>query len=218
MQPMWVVAMKPYRETSCLVTLLTGEDRVVRASARGSARGPNRLCEFQPLFGALGGRDDRLMRLSGCEAGGARLPLTGTALVSALYLNEITYWIVPDGVVIDGLFHGYTEALRAISIERYAVLRRYERLLIESAGYYPLLTADQIGQAIAPERWYRLVNLTQLVEVMPEESGAILGERWLCVDQSRYDEPEAARLAKWLHRQLIDRTTGNRRLVSRELL
>ena len=51
-----------------------------------------------------------------------------------------------------------------------------------------------------------------------DEFDALSGADWMALSTGVYNEPIAARHAKWLHRALVDHTLGGRRLVSREML
>ncbi|MCH1450024.1 MAG: hypothetical protein L7U49_07590, partial [Litoricolaceae bacterium] len=151
MQKLWVIRKQPYRETSALLTVLVDENRLVRCIARGGGK----VGEFQPLFGVFASTKT-LVNLSKIEPAGARLPLQGIDLVSGLYLNEITHWILPEGAEIDRLFDTYTECMKDISRGSVVGLRRFERFLLEAAGQYPMLVRDRGGRELRDDVWYRL--------------------------------------------------------------
>ena len=213
MQKLWVIRKQPYRETSALLTVLVDENRLVRCIARGGGK----VGEFQPLFGVFASTKT-LVNLSKIEPAGARLPLQGIDLVSGLYLNEITHWILPEGAEIDRLFDTYTECMKDISRGSVVGLRRFERFLLEAAGQYPMLVRDRGGRELRDDVWYRLHQHQELVEVNQGEPDALMGKEWLALANPDYSNPTTARYAKWLHRGLVDYAIGGRRLVSREML
>ena len=90
MQRLWVIRKQRYRETSALLTILLDNNRLVRCLA-----GAGKVSEFQPLFGQLL-TTRKLSNLSKIEPVGPRLPLSGVDLGGALYVNEITHWIIPE--------------------------------------------------------------------------------------------------------------------------
>ena len=213
MQKLWVIRKQPYRETSALLTVLVEDNRLLRCIARGGGK----VGEFQPWFGVFASTKT-LVNLSKIEPAGARLPLQGIELVSGLYLNEITHWILPEGAEIDRLFDTYTECMKDISRGSVAGLRRFERFLLEAAGQYPVLMRDRSGCELRDDVWYRLHQHQELVEVNQGESDALMGKEWLALASPDYSNPATARYAKWLHRGLVDEAIGGRRLVSREML
>lgn len=213
MQKFWVIRKKPYRETSAILTVLVNDNRLVRCIARGGSK----VSEFQPLFGVLSTKGSA-SQLSKIEPVGPRLPLAGVELISALYLNEITHWIIAEGAEVDGLFDAYTRSITQISQSNLVVLRDFERILLEAAGQYPLLDQDREGNALRDNAYYRLHDLQKLVEVNPDEVDALATVDWQFLASGEYSSPTTAKYAKWLHRMLIDAAVGGRRLVSREML
>ena len=213
MQRLWVIRKQRYRETSALLTVLLDNNRLVRCLARGAGK----VSEFQPLFGQLL-TTRKLSNLSKIEPVGPRLPLSGVDLVSALYVNEITHWIIPEGAEVENLFDTYTQSVKQVSLGEIEALRQYERWLLEAAGYYPVLDRDHHGEILRQGAWYRLHGHQELVEVNREEPDALCSEDWLSLASSNYGNTLTLRHAKWLHRSLIDVALDGRRLVSREML
>ena len=214
MQKLWIIRRQPYRETSALLTLLTNEDRLVKCIARGLG---SRIGEFQPLFGMLSGRSS-LLGLSKVEPAGPIIPLRGTELISGFYINEITHWLLPEGVKVDSLFDIYTDSLAKVSQGQYPALRHFERFLLDASGVYPILYQNRLGESLIEDVYYRLHNDQQLVEVKSDEPDALSGAFWIALSNSDYEQHYTAQYAKWLHRALIDRALGGRRLISREML
>ncbi|MBU25822.1 MAG: hypothetical protein CMD99_07305 [Gammaproteobacteria bacterium] len=209
----WVIRKQPYRENSALLTVLADNDRLTRCIARGGST----ASEFQPLFGLLTSKKN-LASLSKIEPAGSRVPLQGTQLISALYLNEITNWILPEGAEEEGLFDLYTDSVKGISLKSFDALRRFERFLLEAAGTYPVLDVDRNGKRLHDQRYYRLHDFQELVEVNSGEVDALYGADWRALSMGIYTEAVTAAHAKWLHRSLLNHTLGGRRLVSREML
>ena len=213
MQKLWVIRKQPYRETSALLTVLLDDNRLIRCIARGGGK----VSEFQPLFGVLA-TNKGLANLSKIEPVGPRVPLSGIELISALYLNEITHWMIPEGAELEYLFDTYTRSVKDVSLGEIRALRLYERCLLEAAGHYPILNQDRNGQTLRQGAWYRLHQHQELVEVRSDEPDALLAEHWLSLAEGRFDDALSLKHAKWLHRSLVDIALGGRRLVSREML
>ena len=214
MQKLWIIRRQPYRETSALLTLLTNGNQLVKCIARGLG---SRTGEFQPLFGVLSGNSG-LQSLSKVEPAGPRIPLQGTELISGFYINEIIHWLLPEGAKVDSLFDIYTDSLSKVSQGQYPALRRFERFLLDASGVYPILHRDRLGESLTEDVYYRLHDDQQLVEVKSDEPDALSGACWIALSNSDYDQHHIAHFAKWLHRALIDRALGGRRLISREML
>lgn len=216
MLKLWLIHKKSYRETSLITTVLTEEDQLARCISRGT-RGV--FSEFQPLFGLIKrNKRSSLATLNNVEITGSRLPLVGKELISALYVNEITSLLIPDGVKVDGLFLAYRDILASLSTQHLTHLRRYERFLLDASGIYPELKCDWLGHSLRSDRFYRLNQFENLVELESDNKDAMLGSDWKRLANSEYELPEIALHAKYLHRALIDRVTNGRRLVSRELI
>ena len=213
MNKLWVVRKQPYRETSALLTVLFGENRLIRCIARGGGK----VSEFQPLFGVLADKKG-FSSLSKIEPAGPRVPLSGVELISALYMNEIMHWMIPEGAEVESLFETYTRSIKDVSLGKIRALREYERFLLEAAGHYPVLDRDRDGQVLRSDAWYRLHQDEGLVEVRGDESDALVAEQWSSLAMGDYDDVLTLKHAKWLHRSLVDRAVGGRRLVSREML
>ena len=213
MQKLWVIRKQPYRETSALLTVLLDDNRLIRCIARGGRK----ASEFQPLFGVLA-TNKGFSNLYKIEPAGPRLPLSGVELISALYLNEITHWMIPEGAEVDSLFDIYTRSVKAVSLGEIRALRLYERCLLEAAGHYPVLDRDRNGQTLRQGAWYRLHQYEELVEVRGDEPDALIAEHWLSLAAGYYDDELTLKHGKWLHRSLVDIALGGRRLVSREMV
>ena len=214
MHRMWVLKKQPYRETSVLVSVLGDDDILYRGVARG---GRGRCAEFQPVYAVLKASTTGLARISNIEQAAARVPLDGTRLIAALYANEIMTLMIPEGAELPGLFEEYSQVLAGLAREDYIVLRRLERLLLNTLGAYPELAVDQYGEAIDPEAWYRLHQNQSLVAVESHAPDALLGAQWLAIAQASFEPGSTVAFATWLHRSLIDAALGGKRLITREL-
>lgn len=215
MQRLWVLKKQPYRETSLLITFVVDSDCVYRGVVRG---GRGKCAEFQPLFAELRINDSGLVGVSKLEEAAARVPLTGKALIGALYANEIITHLVPEGGELVGLFDQYTAVLTALARQEFVVLRRLERLLLTTLGAYPELAVDQYGDPLIEDQWYRLHQHQSLVAVEPSAPDALAGVQWMTLASAEFRSGESVPFATWLHRGLIDAALNGKRLVSRELL
>ena len=105
-QPAYVLHSRSYKESSSLVDLLTpqGRTRAVLRGARGKAGSLVR--PFIPLELELRGRSE-LKTVARLEAAGTPNMLSGDALFSGLYLNELLIRLLPAEDAHPLLFEQY---------------------------------------------------------------------------------------------------------------
>ncbi|MDB4021538.1 recombination protein O N-terminal domain-containing protein [Litorivicinus sp.] len=214
----WLIRKTPYRETSLLATVLSEQNRLIRVVVRGGQGSNSKLSEFQQFIGEVNEKPSGLMYLNKPELHGPRVSLVGLSLVSGLYANEIMHCLLPEGGELEGLFMSYTRTLTQLFNSDFTSLRYFERLLLDASGAYPDFSLDREGDVLDASSFYRLLDYQQLVRADDGAPDALIGDDWIRLGECRYLERNTESYAKWLHRILIDRATGGRRLVSRELL
>lgn len=160
-QPAYVLHARAWRETSLLLEAFTRDFGRVGLVARGvrtaRARLPRSLLEpFQSLQLDWTGRGE-LQTLAAVEPAGRARALHGSALMSALYVNELVVRLTARDDPYPGLFARYAVLLDEL-VDGAALawsLRRFERDLLAAIGYALQLeaTADD-GEALEPARDY----------------------------------------------------------------
>ena len=145
-QPAFVLHQRPYRETSVLLEVLTRDHGRVGLLARGlrteRPRYPRGLLSpFVALRLSFAGRGE-LMTLSGAEPAGTPLALSGQALLGGLYVNELLVRLLQRHDPHPDLLVRYAQLLEELAggAELDWSLRRFERDLLGSLGFAPLLT------------------------------------------------------------------------------
>jgi len=225
LEPAWVLHGRPYRETSEIVELLTPAHGRISVVARGLRR-PGAaaravLQPFRPLLVSWSGRGSSLMTLRAAEPRGAALPLAGTALMSAFYVNELVLRFLHKGDPHADLFVAYEAALAGLGgAAPEPVLRRFEMSLLAEAGYGLLLDHDAAsGAPLDPAGRYEYV-----VEHGPvpagaagEEPGTYAGADLLALGRGELDEPGTLRSARRLLRAVLDHHLGDRPLRTRQV-
>jgi DNA repair protein RecO (recombination protein O) len=161
-EPAYVLHTRPWRETSLLVEVLSAEHGRLGLLARG-VQGPRRQllrAALQPLqlirFDAVQGGE--LAQLRAAEAQDAVPQLTGEALLSAFYVNELVLRLAPRHDPAPELFEAYG-SVRARLAEGGGLawtLRCFERDLLEAIGFGFALDVDGDGAPIDPAARYRL--------------------------------------------------------------
>ena len=210
---------RPYRETSQLVELFTAEQGRLSGVWRGARRGRSSAPQlFQPLLVEAAGAAE-LKTLRQVEMAGPALMLSGTALFSAFYLNELLVRLLPREEAMPALFVAYAEALGHLQegAEPAVRLRLFECQLLDMLGYgidfgHDSDSGEPVNPAFDydfhPERGFIRSHASRALV-----SGAVL-ERLAAGD---FSSPAAASAAKRINRQALARLLGSRPLKSREL-
>ncbi|WP_345795764.1 DNA repair protein RecO [Castellaniella sp. MT123] len=137
----YVLHASPWRETSLIVQCFARDQGSVALVAKGAKRPYSVLrpvlVAFQPLWLSWSGAAE-IHTLVRAESGPVRL-LTGRAMMSAWYLNELILRLMPREDPHPGVYDAYERALDALvdpqARSHAPALRRFEWLLLEQAGY-----------------------------------------------------------------------------------
>lgn len=158
----FVLHARPWRETSLLVEVLSEHHGRLGLVARG-VQGPKKQllrAALQPLqwirLDAV--QVGELARLNTAEALDVAPRLSGEAMLSGFYLNELTLRLAPRQDPSSELYDAYGRARARLGAgEPLAwTLRRYERDLIDALGFGFDLSHDGEGAPIDPAARYRL--------------------------------------------------------------
>jgi len=158
----FVLHARPWRETSLLVEVLSEHHGRLGLVARG-VQGPKKQAlraALQPLqwicFDAV--QVGELARLNTAEAIDVAPRLTGEAMLSGFYLNELTLRLAPRQDPSPELYDAYGRTrVRLGAGEPLAwTLRRYERDLLDALGSGFDWAHDGDGASIDPAARYRL--------------------------------------------------------------
>ncbi|HSC83806.1 MAG TPA: DNA repair protein RecO [Pseudomonas sp.] len=217
-QPAYILHSRAYRESSALVDVLTpqGRFRAVLRGARGKAGTLAR--PFVPLEAEFRGRGE-LKNITRLEAGGIPNLLSGAALFSGLYLNELLIRLLPAEDPHPALFDHYALCVQALAANPplEPLLRAFEWRLLDELGYGFALDSDLSGQPVASDGLYRLLPDAGLEPVGQLQPGLFQGADLLAMAQADWSSPGALAAAKRLMRQALAPLLGGRPLVSREL-
>ncbi|MCU1715933.1 DNA repair protein RecO [Pseudomonas sp. 5P_3.1_Bac2] len=217
-QPAYVLHSRAYRESSALVDFLTpqGRLRAVLRGARGKAGSLARA--FIPLEAEFRGRGE-LKNVARLEPAGIPNLLSGEALFSGIYLNELLMRLLPAEDPHPALFEHYALTLVALAQGRALepLLRAFEWRLLDELGYGFALDRDCQGQPIVASALYRLNNESGLMPVGQLQAGVFQGADLLAMADANWSAVGALAAAKRLMRQALAPHLGGRPLVSREL-
>jgi DNA repair protein RecO (recombination protein O) len=189
-----------WSESSLIVELFTRERGRVVVAAKGAKRPTSQLrpvlLPFQPLWAQLGktpadeAAEVHLLR-SAEWAGGAPM-LSGGALFSGFYLNELLMKLLARQDPHPRLYDAYVETLDALDDEAPA-LRAFELQLLRELGVLPELTLQTLTlQTLQPQARYTLRPEPGLVA---DDSG-LSGATWVALQAAlEHGHPAALRAA-----------------------
>ncbi|SEG72662.1 DNA repair protein RecO [Marinobacterium lutimaris] len=210
----YVLHSRPYRETSLLVDLLTLEQGLISAVAKGARRPRARLRSslqpFQSLQLGWQGRHE-LKNLSQVETVEISPPLAGRSLLCGLYVNELLQRLLQPGEPCPRLFLYYRYVLNELQsgddIE--GALRTFERQLLEELGFSLDLSVKDSALSYTYQSEQGLI---------PSRSGtAYPGSHLRAIAEDDYSDPGVRRSAKLLMREVLGELLGDRPLNSRLL-
>jgi DNA repair protein RecO (recombination protein O) len=222
----FVLHRRPWRETSLLVELFTADAGRIGAVARGARRGSRRqamLCEpFVELQVAWRGRGDLAQLVSAETLAVAAQRVTGPALFSGFYLNELLVRMLRRHDPYPELYQAYRGALSALAagLQVEPTLRLFERQLLGETGYGLQLACDSgSGAPLEAEAWYRYEAERGPFRVAgPQASGLVVsGRTLLALAQGAFDNDAQLRECKRLLRTILATHLGGKPLRSREL-
>lgn len=224
-QAAFILHHRPFRDTSQILDVLSREHGKLALVARGS-RGPKSrlrgvLRPFMPLSMSWVQRTD-LGTLTGAELHGSPLRLTGDALLSGYYVNELLLHFLhrhdPQPDIFDIYVHAI-ETLAAVDDVAHC-LREFEIDLLRLLGYALNLDHEAESHApLQPEAHYEYRFEQGPVPVARADGPLVFaGATLLAVAQRRFSEPDVLRAANRLLREVIGFHLGGKELKSRKVL
>ncbi|MBM3372768.1 MAG: DNA repair protein RecO [Betaproteobacteria bacterium] len=226
-EPAYLLHTHPYRETSLIAEVYSRHAGRVAIIARG-ARRPRAalrgvLMAFQPLLLSWSGKAE-LKTLHKAEWQGGYKPLRGMSLVCGFYLNELMLKLLPREDAHEQLFDAYADALLRLAEEadHAAVLRRFERILLQELGYGLVLDREAGGgAAIRGDALYRYLPDRGPLPAMADDAGSgveLHGQTLIDMASDSYADPRTLQQSKLLMRALINHCLGDQILHTRQLL
>lgn len=223
LQHAYLLHRRPYRETSLLIEAFTasaGRIALIAKGARGGRKGNAALLQpFQPLLlsWSLRGEVGTLTAVEPREQG---VSLSGTALFSGFYLNELLMRLLARHDPHPEMFERYEVTLPLLAEAARAEwsLRLFERDLLDSLGYGLLLEQCVDGQTIQPRSDY-CYHLESGPVPASETAGClrVSGATLRALASGEMPDEKSRRDAKRLMRAALGLYLGNKPLQSREL-
>jgi len=216
----FVLHQRPFRDSSLIVEIFTREHGRMTTFAR-AARGPRArfqgLRPFQQLLLSWSGRGDA-PQLTGAEFDGAPTTLPSAHLLSAYYLNELLIKLTAQHDPHPEIFDLYRQTLSRLAAERQieAVLRSFERQLLESLGFGLELRCEESGgPPVRPDAYYQF-HAGSGLRLCEPTADAYAGRLLLQLAQDQaIEDQQQLRQARALMRAAIDHCLEGRDLATR---
>ena len=181
----YVLHRYDWSESSLILDLFTREQGRVAVAAKGAKRPYSQLravlLPFQRIHVNLGraARDEAssdVQTLRGAEWAGGAAMLTGAALFSGFYLNELLMKLLARHDPHPALFDTYAATLPTLAetddVTVEAALRAFELSLLQQVGVLPDLSVDtQTQEPVQPGKRYALTAEAGLTAARAEEDG-----------------------------------------------
>ena len=191
----YVLHRYDWSESSLILDVFTREQGRVAVAAKGAKKPFSQLrsvlLPFQRIHVTLGrppsGDEVREVdTLRGAEWTGGAAMLTGAALFSGFYLNELLMKLLARHDPHPVLFDAYAATLGALGIgddaEAQAALRAFELVLLKEIGLLPDLGVETASQqAVRPDVRYRLLADSGVVETLDESDASVSGATLLAL-------------------------------------
>jgi DNA repair protein RecO (recombination protein O) len=224
-QPAFILHHRPFRDTSQLLDIISRDHGKLTLVARGSraskSRLPGVLRPFQALRLSWFIRSD-LGTLTGAEIDAAPLSLSGDALLSAFYVNELVLNFLHRHDPQPEIFDAYGRTVRALasSGEIAANLRVFEMELLRLLGYALNLDFDAASEQPLDDREFYEYRVEQgPVRVIRQEGPMVFGGDILSgIGAGRFDDPNVLSAAGRLLREVITQHLDGKELKSRKVL
>lgn len=224
LHPACILHRRPFRETSLLLEVFSSAFGRLGLVARGARRQRSRqtaaLEPFQFFEMAWSGRGE-LGTLTAAEPSGPPLHLSGQQLASGFYLNELLMRLLPRHDPCEALFRQYVHTLRGLGAggDTEPLLRIFEKRLLETLGYAPILDHDIITQEpLEADKEYFYVPDRGPSASSAETALPVTGATLLDLARESLERPTSRRQAKQLMRMLLSPHLGDKPLASRALL
>lgn len=224
-QAAFILHHRPFRDSSQLLDVLSREHGKLALVARGSRGAKSRLRgvlrPFMPLAVSWVQRTD-LGTMTGAEMRGAPLKLSGDALLSGYYVNELLLHFLHRHDPQPELFDAYAKTIQALAAadDVAPCLRQFEIELLRQVGYALSLDHEAATHAaLQPEQNYEYRFEQGPVPVARSDGDMVFsGSVLTAIREQRFETAEVLRAASRLLREVIAFHLGGKELKSRKVL
>ena len=224
-QPAWLLHHRPFRDTSRILDVLSRDYGRLSLVARGSRSAKSRLKgvlrPFLPLRLSWVIRSD-MGTLTGAELDGAPISLTGDALLSGYYVNELILNLLHRHDTQSEIHSLYAQTVRALNTADNVAgtLRRFEMEVLGLLGYGLNLDHDtRTGAPLDPECRYEYRAEQGPVEAGHREGPMVFtGAELKSIASQSFSEDHTLTNASRLLRHVIAWHLDGKELMSRKVL
>ena len=224
-QPAYILHHQPFRDSSQILDVIScdyGKLSIIARGARGAkSRLRGYLRPFMPLALSWVQRKD-LGTLTGAEVNGAPLSLTGDALLSGYYVNELMLHFLHRHDPQPDIFSIYEHTIRALagSGDVAPKLRDFEVELLRHLGYAVDFDFEAGSRSpVEADKFYQYRIEQGPVSVSHSDDPMVFsGTTLMAVSRRQFDNPEVLRAANRLLREVIAFHLGGKELKSRKVL
>jgi DNA repair protein RecO (recombination protein O) len=224
-EPAWVLHHRPFRETSRILDILSRDHGRLSLVARGSRSAKSRLRgilrPFTPLSLSWVSRSD-LGTLTGADMAEGSLTLSGDALLSGYYANELLLKLLHKHDPQPGIFDIYSQAIAKLAAGNDVALslRQFEMELLRMLGYALNLHHDtESQQELVADRRYEYRPELGPVPVGDRNGSMVFtGAELLAIRAQEFEQRDVLRNAGRLLREVVAFHLGGKELKSRKVL
>ncbi len=216
----WLIHKEWSGDTSARIFLLSAEHGLISCLYRGG-RLPKKQALLQPfvhLWVSVVERHERYY-IHSLEHNGPALPLLGTSLFSALYLNEILYYTLKFCASEPTLFQAYNDTLHHLKTAQNkelieVLLRRFEWTLLHACGHhFPLTHEADNGEPVNEHYFYRFIPGRGMICA----ASGIPGTHLLALATEDWSSSDYLKSAKYIMRCAIDYLLEGKIIKARSL-
>lgn len=219
----FILHTRPYSETSLLVDLFVESLGRVTTLAKGARRKRSVLKgflqPFTPLIVQLSGTGN-VKTLLHTEAISLSLPLSGAALYSGFYLNELIHRVIISQSDTSEIFQAYLVSLQELArkIPPEHVLRKFELNLLEFLGYgINFETCYATGDKVVDTMTYQYVAESGFISSLMQNSTSFTGKHLRAFAKRSFTDEDCLKAAKRFTRLALKPYVGSKPFKSREL-
>jgi DNA repair protein RecO (recombination protein O) len=224
-EPAWLLHHRPFRDSSQILDILSRDHGRLSVVAKGSRGAKSKLRgilrPFLPLQLSWVMRSD-LGTLTGAEMNGAPLSLTGDALISGYYVNELILKLTHRHDPQPEIFAAYGETIEQLvgSEDVAPSLRQFEIELLRMLGYALNLDHDtQTRQALRAEQQYEYRAGEGPVPVSDRDGSLVFtGSELVAIGKQSFADRVVLKNAGKLLKHVIAYHLDGRQLKSRKVL
>ena len=224
-EPAWLLHHRPFRDSSQILDILSLDQGRLAVVAKGSRGAKSKLRgilrPFLPLQLSWFIRSD-LGTLTGAEMNGAPLSLSGDALLSGYYVNELILKLLHRHDPQPEIFAAYSRTIERLAggKEVAAYLRQFEIELLRILGYALNLDHDtETTEPLRPQQQYEYRVEQGLVPVSDRDGPMVFrGAEIDAIQNQQFADPAVLKNAGSLLRNVIAYHLDGRELKSRKVL